>query len=248
MTNLIIISYLNEIQAREGAKRLAEIESIGDITIYESVLFKKDERDNIIILQEDISSGTGTIAGMAIGGLIGALAGPVGLVVGLLLGTLTGIAYESDSYSFSEDFAKRIAAGLLPGMAAIIAEVDEEDHVFLDTYAKETHGTLIRTDADAVYEVFDDRQVEAWDAQIASDRSRLKTATASERDAIWKNIGILKEKRRLRLAELKTDAEKAAKDTKGDVIETRAEFLQNRIARYKERITKLENELKRIRQ
>ena len=42
------------------------------------------------------------------------------------------------------------------------------------------------------------------------------------------------------------DAEKAAKDAKGQVIETRAEFIQNRIARYKDRIIALENELKKI--
>jgi uncharacterized membrane protein len=246
MTNLTIVTYPNEEQARAGAKRLAEIESIGDITVYESVVIKKDEKGDISILQEDISTGAGTIAGMAIGGLIGSLAGPVGLLTGLLLGTLTGIAYESDNYSFSEDYAKKIAEGIEPGMAAIIAEVDEDDPVFLNSYVAETGGTLLRTDADTAYEVFDDEQVEIWDEEIASNRAKLKAASEEDKEKIRNAIEALKENRRQRIAALKADAEKAAKDAKGQVIETRAEFIQNRIARYKDRIIALENELKKI--
>lgn len=243
MTNLIIISYPTPAQATAGAKRLAEIESIGDITVYDSVLIRKNENNEIHIIEEDTAAGSGTLAGMAIGGLIGALAGPVGLISGLLLGTLTGIAYETDKYSFSEDFAKKVAETLKPGDAAIVAEIAEDDPVYVDSYAKETGGTLIRTDADAAYQLFDDEQIITIDEEIAADRKRLKTAADAEKVRISKAIDVLKEKRRKHMEALKADAGDAERKS----VESRAEFIQHRIERYRERIGRLEEELKRLR-
>jgi hypothetical protein len=37
MTNLIVISFKNESQAIEGSHKLNDLESVGDITVYEKV-------------------------------------------------------------------------------------------------------------------------------------------------------------------------------------------------------------------
>src|SRR4029453_16748603 len=104
MTNLIVISFKNESQAIEGSHKLVELESFGDITVYEKVMLKKDAAGKPSVIQSETSDGLRTLSGMALGTLIGALAGPVGMMVGMITGTLGGAALESDYFDFSEDF------------------------------------------------------------------------------------------------------------------------------------------------
>lgn len=246
MTNLIIASFSAEAQAIATAKKLTELESIGDITIYEHVMIKKDEKGEVAVLEQDVAEGSRTLTGMAIGGLIGVLGGPVGMLAGMLVGTITGVVWESDHYSFSQDFAGKVADELQPGMVAIIAEIDEDRKVFLDTYVKEAGGKLVRTDVDYEYDKISNEQLEAIDEQIAADRATLRAASLEEKEKIQQAISSLKEKRKEKIASFKTDTDKALAKEKGLVTETRAEFIHNRIARYKEKLATLEEELKNI--
>src|ERR1700722_4154177 len=125
MTNLIVATFKEEAEAIEASKKLHELESIGDITIYELVVVRKNADGEITVLQTDTSEDPSTFSGMAIGALIGALAGPVGLVTGMLVGTLSGAAAEVDTYGFEEDFISKVSEQLQPGMAAVVAEIEE---------------------------------------------------------------------------------------------------------------------------
>src|SRR4030095_7948999 len=98
MTNLIVISFKNESQAIEGSHKLTELESFGDITVYERVMLKKSATGEKTVLQSETSDGVRTLSGMALGTLVGALAGPVGMLVGMMTGTLAGAALESDYF------------------------------------------------------------------------------------------------------------------------------------------------------
>src|SRR5882762_3297150 len=123
MTNLIIATFKEEAEAIEASRKLHELESIGDITLYEMVIVKKDAGGETVVLQTDTTEGLTTLSGMAIGTLIGSLAGPVGLLAGMFTGTLTGAAAEADNYGFEEDFVTGATAQLQPGMVAVIAEI-----------------------------------------------------------------------------------------------------------------------------
>src|SRR4030095_3579509 len=90
MTNLIVASFANEDKAILASHKLVELESFGDITVYEKVILKKDLQGNISALQTNSTEGLRTVSGMALGTVIGALAGPVGMLVGMLSGTLVG--------------------------------------------------------------------------------------------------------------------------------------------------------------
>lgn len=83
MTNLIIATFKEEAEAIEASQKLHELDSIGDITIYEMVIVKKNANGEAQVLQADTTEGLSTLSGMAIGSLIGALAGPVGFVAGM---------------------------------------------------------------------------------------------------------------------------------------------------------------------
>src|SRR5258707_489665 len=142
MTNLIIASFKEEAEAIEASRKLNELESIGDITIYEMVIIKKNADGQAVVLQADTSDGLRTLSGMAIGTLVGALAGPVGVVIGMFTGTLTGAVLEEDHYGFSEDFSSKVIDQLQPGTVAIIAEIDEESEIFVDSSLAPLGATL----------------------------------------------------------------------------------------------------------
>jgi uncharacterized membrane protein len=247
MTNLIIASFSDEAKAIEASHKLTELESYGDITIYESVIVKKNADGEATLLQQtEATEGLRTLSGMAIGTMIGALAGPVGMLAGMLTGTLTGAVLESDYYDFSDDFGSKAIDNLQPGTTAIIAEVNEDSAVFIDDSLKPIGGTILRTDVDYEYDKYSDEQVEAFDAEIAEERAKIKSAAEAEKSKIQKKIGELKEKRRKRIAELKEKAQETAAKIEAPIKERKVARLKNRIEKYQAKITALEQELGEI--
>lgn len=247
MTNLIIASFTQEAQALTAFRKLTELESIGDLTVYESILVQKTAQGETGIVETgDSTEGVRTLSGMALGTLVGAFAGPVGILAGMLLGTMGGALWEANYYNFTEEFSSKVADSLKPGYTALIAEVDEDNEVFADTYIISLGGTLLRTDVDFEYEKIVDEQVESIDEQIAADRAKLRTAEAAERSRFEKEIADLKEKRKQRIAELKSSVKKAGAHTEATLREMKATRLKSRIELYKRRIAMLEAELGKL--
>jgi len=102
MTNLIVASFNQEAEATEASHKLHELESIGDITIYEMIVIKKSAKGETAVVEVDTTAGSTTLSGMAIGSLIGALAGPVGLVAGMMTGTMIRNKIEKHQKKIAE--------------------------------------------------------------------------------------------------------------------------------------------------
>ena len=203
MTNLVVISFKNEAQAIAGSHKLIELESFGDITVYEKVMVKKDSNGETSAIQADTSEGLRVFSGMALGTLIGALAGPVGALVGMVSGTMTGALLETNYYDFSDEFTSKVNNQLQPGSVAIIAEIYEEGPAFLDNAMEPLGGTISRSNVDDEYDEFLDDQVKAIQSDIAADRASLRSANEKQKLKIQQKIAQLKEKRHQRIAELK---------------------------------------------
>jgi len=246
MTNLIIASFSQEAQAIQGANKLSDLETLGDITIYEKVILRKNANGQADILQADTSDGLRTVSGMAIGSLIGALAGPVGLLAGMFTGTLVGAASEMDYYDFSESFGSKALDQLQPGMVAIVAEIDEDNPLFIDSSLTPLGATISRSDVDYEYEKYSDEQVEELDAEISRERAQLKSAVASDKAKIQKKIESLKEKRRKRINELKENAKNTVGQIKDSIEETKISRLKQKIERHQEKIAKLQDKLEKL--
>ena len=235
MTNLVVISFKNETQAIAGSHKLIELESFGDITVYEKVMVKKDSNGETTAIQTDTSEGLRVVSGMALGTLIGALAGPVGALVGMVSGTMTGALLETNYYDFSDDFTSKVYKQLQPGTVAIIAEIYEEGPAFLDNAMEPLGGTITRSNVDDEYDEFLDDQVKAIQADIAADRASLKSANEKEKLKIQQKIAQLKEKRHQRIVQLKEkrNAQKGAR-------------LEEKINEHKSAIAELETKLHKI--
>jgi uncharacterized membrane protein len=235
MTNLVVISFKNEAQAIAGSHKLIELESFGDITVYEKVMVKKNANGQISAMESDTSDGLRVLSGMALGTLIGALAGPVGLLVGMVSGTMTGALLETNYYDFSDDFTSKVYGQLQPGAVAIIAEIYEEGPAFLDNAMEPLNATISRSNVDDSYDEFVDDQVKAIQADIADERARIKSANEREKSKIQQKIAQLKEKRHQRIVELK-ERHKARKEAR----------LKEKINEKKAETAELESKLNKV--
>ena len=235
MTNLVVISFKNEAQAIAGAHKLIEMESFGDITVYEKVIVKKELNGKINVIESDTSDGLRVLSGMTLGTLIGVLGGPVGALVGMISGTMTGALLETNHYDFSDEFTSKVYGQLQAGTIAIIAEIYEQGPAFVDNAMESLGGTVSRSNVDDAYDEFTDDQVKAFEADIAAERARIKAAHEKERSKIQQRIAYLKEKRIQRIAELKAQ-QKARKEAR----------LKNQIDEQKTKTAKLEDKLNKI--
>jgi uncharacterized membrane protein len=243
MTNLIIAAFKEEAEAIEASKKLTELESIGDITIYEWVLVKKNADGKTVVLQTDTTEGLTTVSGMAIGALIGALAGPVGLVAGMFTGTVAGAAIETENYGFAEGFISKAAGQLQPGMAAVIAEIEEDDPVFVDSSLRSLGAIITRSDVDYEYTKHSDEEIDELDEEIGAARAKLKAAADKDKDKIRRKITKLKEERKEKMNEFKEKVKDAVADVRTSVNERKIEKIRNKIEKYQQKIVDLEKQL-----
>ena len=246
MTNLIVISFKNESQAIEGSHKLVELESFGDITVYEKVMLKKDADGKTNVIQSETSDGLRTLSGMALGTLVGAFAGPVGLLTGMLTGTLAGAALESDYFSFSDDFESKVMNRVQPGTVSIIAEIYEDNPAFVDNGVAPFGATVFRSDVDYVYDEYVDDQIEEVDEEIAAERAKIKSAAQSQKAKIQERINQLKERRRQRITELKGKQKSFIAKIKSSMEEEKRSQLKNRIYKHQKKIDVLEEKLKHL--
>lgn len=237
MTNLIVLSFTNEAKAIEASHKLTELESFGDISIYEKVIVKKGANGEFTSLQSETSDGLRMVSGMAIGTLVGAIGGPVGMLVGMLSGTAIGAVVEADYMDFSEDVVRKVTDRLKVGDVAILAEISEDSPAFVDGVVTPLGGNIFRSNVDDVYDDYQDEQVKEFDKEITEERKQFKAAMTEDKAKIKKRIDQLKEKRRQRIDALKEKAKNRKKARFAHAINKE----QAKISELKKGLNKLEN-------
>jgi uncharacterized membrane protein len=235
MTNLIVLSFPDEAKAIQASHKLTELESFGDISVFEKAIIKKGANGEFTSLQSDSTDGLRLVSGMALGTLIGAIGGPVGMVIGMLTGTAIGAVVETDYVDFSEDFVNKVSDRLNVGDVAILAEVSEDSPAFVNGVVTPLGGNIFRSDVDIVYDDYEDDEVKEFDKEIAEDRKQFKAAVQGDKEKIKKRIEQLKEKRRQRIAALKEKAKDRKKARLGQAIDKE----QSKISGLKESLNKL---------
>lgn len=246
MTNLIVASFNQEAEAVEASHKLNDLESLGDITVYEMVVVKKNPDGEVVVLQADTSAGLTTLSGTAIGALVGVLAGPVGMLLGMFTGTLAGAALEADDYGFAEDFLTKVTGQLAPGTSAVIAEVEEDDPEFIDSTLSLMGAKLTRTDVDYEADRYADAEMDELDEDIAAARTKLKDAASVEKDKFRQKIARLKEKRKERIAEIEEKLKEAATDVKLSARERKVARIRSKIEKHQMKIAGLEKKLQAV--
>jgi uncharacterized membrane protein len=268
MKNIIVVSFTDEAKAIDALHKLDELDSTGDISIYEKIMVRKKTYGEYEILKEDSFEGWRTLTGMGFGSLLGLLGGPVGYVIGLYTGTAIGAIADLGHYDFADDFIAKTKNKLAPGTVSIIAEIDEDNDAFIDTSLKPFDAVITRSDIDFEFDNYANEQVDKIGDDIAEQRAALKRAIGNDKMKIQNKIAELKLKRKATiseflvtahaaknnikdkttaaLAKVKSNTKELAANFSNEVNEEKAAWIKRKIAKHEDRLKNLNKQLKEL--
>jgi uncharacterized membrane protein len=165
------------------------------ITLYDDAVVVKDANGKVVVREEPETSPLATLGGMVTGGLIGLLGGPVGVAVGLGTGTLVGAAFDLTRDGVAQQFVEDAGARLEPGKVAVIAEIDEDWQVPLDTRMEALGGKLLRHTKLQIDDLYVERDIEITQRELAAlEAEKLASVKASQTEKARKEADKLQAK------------------------------------------------------
>jgi uncharacterized membrane protein len=178
MGNKILVSvFESERSAFEGLSALKDLHRDGDITLYASTVIAKDMTGAVSVRETADRGPVGTLVGIVTGGLIGLLGGPAGAAVGAYIGGFGGLMYDMFSAGISMDFVDEVSAAIIPGTAAVIADVDEAWVTPVDTRIGALGGTTFRHLPGEIVDEELVREADAARQELEQLRTELRVST-----------------------------------------------------------------------
>ena len=195
MNKVIFVAFDSEQKAFEGDRALHDMHRDGLITLYDDAVVVKDANGKVVVREEPETSPLATLGGMVTGGLIGLLGGPVGVAVGLGSGTLVGAAFDLTRDGVAQQFVEDAGARLEPGKVAVIAEIDEDWQVPLDTRMEALGGKLLRHTKLQIDDLYMERDIEITQRELAAlEAEKLASVKASQTEKARKEADKLQAK------------------------------------------------------
>lgn len=210
MNKVIFVGFDSEQKAYEGNRALHDMHRDGTLTLYNDAIVVKEPGGKVAVRRGPDAEPVGTFGGMLTGGLIGLLGGPVGAAVGFGAGTLMGAAFDLTKEGIDRDFVEDAGARLAPGRAAVIAEIDEQWQVPLDTRMEGLGGKLMRRTQTQIEDAYLEREIETAQKEL--------TLLESETVAEVKATQTEKARKQAEKLQAKIDAAKRKVQEKGDEL------------------------------
>ena len=243
MNKVVVVVFGDEKQAYEGSRALRALDNEASITLYADAVIAKDSQGKVAMRRAPDDAPVGTFAGMLIGSLIGLLGGPVGFAIGAGAGSLMGAAFDLTRVGIGEDFVAEVEEYLLPGKAAVVAEIDEEWQTPLDTRMEALGGTVFRRNRVDVEDAYFEKQIRAYEAELDALDAELTRASADQKAKVQKRIQETHQKLQARNDELEQRIEAVKRE--GDA---KVESLKQQIATANaEQKKRLETKLAKVR-
>ena len=253
MNNMLVAVSDNETAAEAGTRAMRRLDTEGAITLYALGVIAKAADGTVSIKQAPGPAGVGTGVGLAVGSLIGMLGGPVGLAVGAVTGGLVGAVRDYWVAGVGLDFVEEAQAFLKPGKVALVAEVDEDWVIPVDSAMDAVGGAVIRRARADIEQAQYEHDVAALKAEVAALEAEYEHASGTAKINLQGKIAAAKvrldaslQRAKHKLGEVKLEADariksldaqiaKAEGDTKAR-IEVRMKHLRSG---YAERSAKL---------
>lgn len=239
MNKMLVAVLDNEAAAFEAMSALRDLHMHGDITLYASAVIVKDRTGEISVKQAVDEGPVGTALGLLTGSMIGILGGPAGMAAGASLGGLTGFLFDLDQSGIGATFLDDVSKVLIPGKAAVVAEVEESWTTPVDTRVHELGGLVFRRLRSEVVEDQLVRESLAFEADLKALEDDLKEASAENRAAIEKDIEQIKKQIKVTQdqAKAKLDQAQAEMDARIKSLQDQAKGVSDRAkARIEKRI------------
>lgn len=242
MNKLLIAVFDNELAADTGLNALRSLHAAGDITLYATGVIAKDAKGELGIKKSMDSGPTGAATGLAVGSLIGLLGGPVGLAIGAVAGTAAGAVRDFWVAGVGLDFIEAATRHLQPGKVALVAEIEEEWVIPVDTALEAAGGQVFRRTRTEVAEAQFDHDIAAFKSEIKELESEASQAS-----------GAAKTKLQGKLAAAKADLDGAVHraqqqvDTLRQEADAKAESLKLQLSQAKSDVkSRIEDRIKRV--
>lgn len=211
MNKLLVTIFDTETAANSGLNALRNLHDAGDITLFATAVLVKDAK-GLVSVKESMDAGPiGTATGLAVGSLIGLLGGPVGVAVGALTGSVAGAVRDFWAAGVGLDFIEEATQQLQPGKVALVAEIEEEWVIPVDSALEAAGGHVLRRTRTEVEEAQLDHDMTAFKSEIKELESEASQAG-----------GVAKTKLQAKLALAKASLESA-----GHRARQRVEMLKN---------------------
>lgn len=181
MNKLLVAVFDNEVAANAGLNALRSLHAAGDITLYAHGVLARDVDGRVSVKQSTDAGPVGTATGLAVGSLIGLLAGPAGVAIGALTGTLAGAMRDFWVAGVGLDFIEATAAHLQPGKVALVAEIEEEWVIPVDTALEAAGGHVFRRTRTEFAETQFDHDITAFKSEVKELESELLHASGSKK-------------------------------------------------------------------
>lgn len=248
MDKILVVVFDNENQAYEGLTTLQELHKEGSLHIYAEAVVVRDAEGKVTVKQTGDTGPVGTAVGLLTGTLIGAFGGPVGAAIGAGVGTSGGFLYDMAYLGVDQEYLNGIGKSLLPGKAAVVAEVWEEWTLPVDSKMESLGGVVFRrTRRDSL-----DRQVE-WDiTTLKADIDELETerdrASGGAKARLQAKVDVAKAKVQAALDNARARLEESQKVTEAKIQSLQEQAAKTRgeqKTKIEQRIAELKNEHKR---
>jgi uncharacterized membrane protein len=166
MNKLLVAIFDNETAADAGLNALHTLHAAGDITLYATGVIARDAK-GVLSIKESMDSGpAGTVTGLAVGSLIGLLGGPVGMAIGAVAGSAAGAVRDFWLAGVGLDFIEAATQHLQPGKVALVAEIEEEWVIPVDSALEAAGGHVFRRTRTEVAEAQFDHDIAAFKSEI----------------------------------------------------------------------------------
>lgn len=144
----IIAVFPNSNSAYDAAAAIRNLadDKLIDFKVESGAMFRKDEKGNVVPLEEKGRHLWGTMAGAVTGGLIGALGGPAGAAAGAALGATAGLTGDAVVGSLDAGFVDQVASELNPGDTAVVVEAKEGSTAAVDKIVQFNGGRVYRSE------------------------------------------------------------------------------------------------------
>lgn len=236
MDKILVVMFDNESKAYEGSNALQELQNEGSINLYAKAVLARDASGKVEVKQAGDMGPVGTAVGLFTGSMIGLLGGPVGLALGAYAGTVGGLVYDMANLGVGEDFLSDVEKSLLPGKAAVVAEVWEEWTLPVDTRMEALGGVVLRRMRGEIVDSQIERDVTVLKTELAELEAERKQASGEAKAKLQGKIDATKSK-----LQAIQDSIQARIETSKQEMEAKTKSLQEQAAKAQgERKAKLE--------
>jgi len=248
MDKILVVGFDSELKAYAGSKALQELQQEGSIDLYAKAMIARDASGKATVKQQGEMGPVGTAVGLFTGSLLGLIGGPVGVAVGATAGMFGGLMYDAANLGVGQDFLAEVEQYLLPGRAAVVAEVWEEWTLPVDTRMEALGGVVFRRSRNEVLDVVIERDVEILNADLDALEAEYNQATGEAKANLQKKMDAAKARLQATQDAIQARIEASQKETDAKIKSLQAQAAREsgeRKAKREARIAELQADQKR---